>query len=198
MAEELSYKRLRDMAREEKAAPALSRIPDDFYPSIEAFLSSKFSEMETNRSVLQMREFENATAVIREIAQIRQQKILFKAIRSRGEHGKTDGMTREEHGIYDRFCGILEEENGRLSSVLARFESRKEAQKQAAEPSEKTVADETGGKGKFKRLRFIRDIQAYIGMDRQTIGPFKPGEEGTLPDEEAKLLLKEKMAEEIA
>ena len=190
----MSYKRLRDMAREEKSNPALSRIPDDFYPSIEAFLSSKFSEMESNRSVLQMREFENATAVIREIAQIRQQKILFKAIRSRGEHGKTDGMTREEHGIYDRFCGILEEENGKLSSVLARFESKK----QAAAPPEKTVAAETGEKGKFKRLRFIRDIQAYVGMDRQTIGPFKPGEEGTLPDEEAKLLLKEKMAEEIA
>ncbi|MEK6837679.1 MAG: hypothetical protein AABX69_03430, partial [Nanoarchaeota archaeon] len=65
MADDLTYKRLRDLAREEKAQPSLVKLPQEFYSSIGEFLSSKFSEMESSRSVLQMREFENAVGTIK-------------------------------------------------------------------------------------------------------------------------------------
>ena len=192
---ELTYKNLRDFAREEKAQPGLGKLPEDFYPSVQSFLSSKFSEMEESRSVLQMREFENAAATIRELVLIRQQKLLFRAIRSGGEETKMEEMTREEYETYDRFRGIVQEENMKLNSLLSRFESAKKTAR--PEQSEATVAAETAAKPSVKKLRFVREVQEYIGMNRERIGPFKAGQESELPEQEADILLRQKMAETI-
>lgn len=196
MADELTYKRLRDLLREEKSLPSLAKIPQDYYVSVEAFLSSTFSQMESGHSVMQMREFENATSVIREISLIRQQKILFKALRNGGEHTKAEDMTREEHEVYDRFCHVVEEENNRLGTLLSRFQHSRAnaAPVQKQEPSsEKKEAQGS----RLKKVRFTKDVQAYIGMNKERFGPFKPGEEGTLPSDEAELLLRERLAEPV-
>ena len=187
---DLTYKGLRDFAREEKAQPGLGKLPGDFYPSVKSFLSSKFSEMEGSRSVLQMREFENASATIREIVLIRQQKLLFRAIRSGGQEAKVEEMTREEYEVYDRFRSIVAEENEKLNAMLSRFESKKAV---ASEP-EATIAPE---KASVQRVRFTKEVQEYIGMNRERFGPFKAGEESDLPAQEAELLLRQKIAETI-
>ena len=188
---DLTYKGLRDFAREEKAQPGLGKLPDDFYPSVQSFLSSKFSEMEGSRSVLQMREFENASATIREIVLIRQQKLLFRAIRSGGQEAKVEEMTREEYDVYDRFRSIVAEENEKLDNMLSRFESKKKAV--ASEP-EATIAPD---KPSVQRVRFTKEVQEYIGMNRERFGPFKAGQESDLPAQEAELLLRQKIAETI-
>ena len=187
---DLTYKNLRDFAREEKAQPGLGKLPGDFYPSVQSFLSSKFSEMESNRSVLQMREFENSAATIREIVLIRQQKLLFRAIRSGGQEAKVEEMTREEYDVYDRFRSIVQEENEKLNSLLSRFESKKKA---SSEP-EAVIAPE---KPNVQRVRFTKEVQEYIGMNRERFGPFKAGQESDLPSQEAELLLRQKIAETI-
>jgi len=191
---DLTYKNLRDFAREEKAQPGLGKLPGDFYPSVQSFLSSKFSEMEGSRSVLQMREFENAAATIREIVLIRQQKLLFRAIRSGGQEAKVEEMTREEYDVYDRFRGIVQEENEKLNSLLSRFESTKK-EKASTEP-EATIAPEKNDAG-VKRVRFTKEVQEYVGMNRERFGPFKAGQESDLPSQEAELLLRQKIAETI-
>lgn len=189
---ELDYKKLRDLAREERAQPGLVRLEEGFYSSAEAFLSAKFSEMESTRSVMQMREFENATAIIREISMIRQQKILFKAIRNGGVHGNTGEMTREEHELYDRFSSIIDEEKGRLESMLQRFESKKRAgapaQADSASVAESVI---------LKKVRFTKDVLAFRGQNNETFGPYKTGEEGALPSSEADWLLRGKLAEPL-
>jgi len=185
---DLDYKKLRDLAREERASPGLVRLPEDFHSSIESFLTSKFSEMESSRSVMQMREFENATAIIRELSSIRQQKILFKAIRNGGVHGSTGEMTREEHELYDRFCSVIEEEKGRLDSLLQRFESKKITPQATAQPdAEQGIM--------LKKVRFTKDVLAFRGKNNETFGPYKTGEEGALPATEAEWLLRGKLAE---
>ena len=191
---ELDYKKLRDLVREEKSQPGLVRLPDDFYPSVSAFLDSRFSEMESSRSVMQMREFENATAAIREISLIRQQKILFRAIRNGGVHGKVEELTREEHELYDRFSAIVEEEHGRLDSLLQRFESKK-AQSAAPRPSARQPEAELAQSITLKKVRFTKDVPAYRGANNETFGPYRTGEEGNLPQTEAEWLLKGKLAE---
>lgn len=201
VAEELTYKRLRDLAREEKTMPSLVKVGPEFYSSVEKFLADNFSKMEESASMLQMREFENATAIIREIALIRQQKMLFRALRGRGAAGAADEMTREEYGIYDRFCGIISEENSRLDALLARFErSNGKQQKQKSEPSRQAEAAADAPQNaqferKVKKLRFLKDVTAYVGANKETFGPYKSGDEGALPFEEADWLLKQKIAE---
>lgn len=195
MADELTYKRLRDLAREEKAQPALVRLPQEFYASISEFLSSKFSDMESSRSVLQMREFENAVGTIKEISSIRQQKILFRAIRNGGSHGETIDMTREEHELYDRFCAVLTDEQQKMQAMLSRFESRKSASE--AEKKEGISEAKAANADIFKKVRFIKDVPAYKGENNETFGPYKPGEESALPMSEADWLLRGKLAERI-
>lgn len=190
MPDELTYKRLRDLCREEKSQPGLVKVGQEFYSSVEKFLNDNFSKIEEKPSVLQMREFENATAVVREISLIRQQKILFRALRGKGAGAPEEDMTREEYGIYDRFCGIITEENARLETLLSRFES-KAPEKRAERRQEREAAAER----KVKKLRFLKDVTAYVGMNKETVGPFRTGEEGALPIEEADFLLKQKLAE---
>jgi DNA replication initiation complex subunit (GINS family) len=194
VAEELTYKRLRDLCREEKAQPGLVSLAPEFYSSIEEFLSSRFSEMESTRSVMQMREFENAVATIKEISSIRQQKILFKAIRSGGSHA-TGEMTREEHELYDRFCAVLEDESQRMAQMLSRFESGR-GRSQAARQPQQEAAKPGAEENNFKKVRFIKDVPAYKGANNETFGPFKPGEESALPKTEADWLLRGKLAED--
>jgi len=184
---DLTYKNLRDFAREEKAQPGLGKLPGDFYPSVQSFLSSKFAEMEGSRSVLQMREFENAAATIREIVLIRQQKLLFRAIRSGGEETKMEEMTREEYDVYDRFRAIVSEENQKLNSMLSRFESKKSPAREEKQAEKQNV----------RRVRFTHEVQEYVGMNRERFGPFKAGEESDMPEQEAEILLRQKMAETI-
>lgn len=192
MSEELTYKRLRDLAREEKAQPGLVRLPAEFYGSAETFLSSKFAEMESSRSVLQMREFENSVAVVKEITTVRQQKILFKAIRSGGVHGETTEMTKEEHSLYDRFCSVLEDEKNRLDSMLTKYEKRK-LQKPEESDAPRAITADSG----IKKVRFVKDVPAYKGVNNETFGPFTPGQEIQLPTNEAEWLLKGKLVESV-
>ena len=205
MSDELTYKRLRDLAREEKVQPTLVALPPDFYTDISAFLSTRFSEMESSRSVMQMREFENAVAIIREISTIRQQKILFKAIRNGGAHTGTDLMTKDEHELYDRFCAVLEDARSGLETLLQQYESKKKAASapqtreegakapQGAEKEPNVVAAASS----LKKVRFLKEVPAYKGPNNETLGPFKPGEEGQLPTSEADWLTRGKLAEAL-
>ena len=193
----MTYKRLRDLAREERTKPGLVSLQPEFYTSIEAFLSSKFSTLESGRSVLEMREFENSVAIIREISSIRRQKILFKAIRSGGRHGKADDMTREEHELYDRFCAIIEDTKGGLEAMLLKYSSPQAnpaaVRKEDGQQNGMNYAESTT----IKKVRFIKDVPAYKGPNNETLGPFKPGEESALPLMEADWLVRGKLAEMV-
>lgn len=205
MVEELDYKRLRDLAREEKAQPGLASLPPEFYSDVSSFLSSKFSEMESSRSVMQMREFENAVAITREISVIRQQKILFKAIRNSGAHTGTDQMTKSEHELYDRFCAVLEDARSGLETTLLRYESKKSASlaSRGAQDAQNSrqgaakAASEAGAGSSLKKVRFLKEVPAYKGSNNETFGPYKPGEEGQLPQSEADWLTRGKLAESL-
>ena len=204
MSEDLTYKRLRDLAREEKVQPGLVALPPEFYGEISTFLSSRFSEMESTRSVMQMREFENAVAIIREISAIRQQKILFKAIRDGGAHSGTDSMTKDEHELYDRFCAVIEDARSGLETLLMQYESKKKTPNQRREEgAAKAASDAQKGASvvapasSLKKVRFLKEVPAYKGPNNETLGPFKPGEEGQLPQSEADWLLRGKLAESL-
>jgi hypothetical protein len=50
---------------------------------------------------------------------------------------------------------------------------------------------------RLKKVRFTKDVPAYRGADSQTFGPFKSGQEETLPPQEADWLLKGKLAQVV-
>ena len=46
-------------------------------------------------------------------------------------------------------------------------------------------------------LRFIQEIPALVGSDLKTYGPFEPEDIATLPPENARVLIKQKIAVEV-
>jgi DNA replication initiation complex subunit (GINS family) len=199
MQQEISYKRLRELAREEKSQPSLVALPPDFYEQVSAFLSSKFAELESSHSVMSIHEFENAIAVVREISSIRRQKILFRAIRSEGSHEESGLMTKEEHELYDRFCAVLEDAQNGIEKLLLQYGSRKASSLSSQKPD----VPEPGNEGStpaapassLKKVRFLKEVPAYKGPNNETFGPFKPGDEWHLPQSEAEWLMKGRLAE---
>jgi len=93
--------------------------------------------------------------------------------------------------VYDRFRAIVSEENEKLNSMLSRFESSKKSQ------AGESAAPATSEPQQVKRVRFTTEVQEYIGMNRERFGPFKEGQESDLPEQEADILLRQKMAETI-
>lgn len=49
--------------------------------------------------------------------------------------------------------------------------------------------------GGARRIRLLQDVTPYKGLDNAVYGPFRKGDECTLPPPEAEWLLKARMAE---
>ena len=56
---------------------------------------------------------------------------------------------------------------------------------------------DVGREHKRAVLRFLRDVPAIIGADIKTYGPFKAEDVASLPVENAKVLIKQGLAEKI-
>lgn len=186
--EEMSYKRLRELQRQEKEGAALVALPREFYSSLCEFLNQKRGAMD-GAGDLERREYDNMIRIIREINSLRKQKIVFRAVRTGSRH-ETEGMTAEEHALYDRFCGLLSEDaqwfekvcEGKVAGAAAHGEST-------------GIGEGNGGNGAMiKKVRLLKDVQAYRGLDNATYGPFKPGDEASLPAVEADFLVKSRFA----
>jgi DNA replication initiation complex subunit (GINS family) len=178
--EELNYKRLRDLQRQEKEGAALVELPEDFIRGLEAFLDARRAEAESSHSIVEMREFENVIRIVREIFSIRRQKITFRAVRSGMAH-ETGGMSAEEHRLYDSLCSVLSESTVELEGMLGKASKIKIPAGVAADAN-------------LKKVRLTKAIPAYRGADSVTYGPFLEGQEISLPLSEADWLLASKMA----
>jgi DNA replication initiation complex subunit (GINS family) len=183
--EELNYKKLRDLLYEEKSSGALVALPEDFYSRLEDFMSRKRLELDKSHSLIEIREFENIVKTVREVHAQREQKILFRALRSEGRHDTT-GLTREEHELFDSISHELGESRGRFEGMMDLSKPAKKA------PQPEEEASET-----FKKVRILKDVPAYRGADEATYGPFKLGQEQALPMEEADWLVKSRLAESL-
>ena len=50
---------------------------------------------------------------------------------------------------------------------------------------------------KLQKLKFIQDIPEFMGSDLKKYGPFKTGEEGEIPSENAELMVKSEIAKMV-
>jgi len=176
--EELDYKKLRNIQRDERDGTALTPLPDDFYTKMEKFIRAKKDEIRKSNSLSDIKELENIAKTLRGIRELREQKIVFKALKS--EKRDVEGMTKDERRAYEKVAEVLADSRARVDDIL-----------QDAEPDETT-------EGKpFRKIRALKEVPAYKGTDAVTYGPFKLGDEMLLPEHEAEWLVKEKLAEVV-
>ena len=118
---ELTYVYIRKLQSEEKDSMVLSDLNDSFYNDLEKLIKTKKQELETDHSINNIREFENTVKLLRNIFQMRQQKILLRAIQSTGED--KEGMTNEEISLFEDIKSLMMSHKSRFETV---FENKRE------------------------------------------------------------------------
>jgi DNA replication initiation complex subunit (GINS family) len=166
----LSYFTLRDIQKRETESAAAVKLEDDFFKQVADLLAAKKNEAMGSQSIMTIREYENIRKTVISIQAKREEKIMLMALR-----GETEGnnLTPEERDFLRRF----------VDDVIA---------------MRNTVTDLWSSEVKpegIKKIKIIKDVEKYSGLDKNVYGPFKPGDIPTLPKEEAQWLLDAKMAE---
>lgn len=167
----LNYSDLRDIQRRELESSAIVHLPDDFYPSISQMLSRKGSDALASKSLLAIKEYENIKKIIISIQVKREEKIVLMAVRGEQEGA---GLTAEEREM-------LKE----LFSIITRYR----------EIVKNVWSTEDAVPSSSRRIKLLKDVSQYRGLDNSVYGPFRQGEETMLPPAEAEWLLKAGMAQ---
>jgi hypothetical protein len=169
----LNYSELRDIQKKEMESSAVVSLPDDFYRTVCDLLEKRNSEALSSKSLLAIKEYENIKKIVRSIQAKREEKIVLMAVRGEREGA---GLTAEEREL-------LKE----LSSII----------KKSRESLIKVWESEDAPQASSKRIKILKDVSQYRGLDNSLYGPYKPGEEQMLPKAEAEWLLKAGMAEVV-
>lgn len=170
----LTYSDLRDTQRKEMESSAIVKLPADFYQAVSELLAKKNSEAIESKSLLVIKEHENIKKIIRSIQAKREEKIVLMAVRGEKEGA---GLTTEEKELLKELSTIIKKARENVRSVW-------ESEETAPESSNK--------------IKMLKDVSQYRGLDNALYGPFKQGEEQSLPQAEAEWLLKAGMAEQVS
>lgn len=166
----ISYSMLRDIQKKEMDSAAIVKLDESFYSEVANFIEEKKRLAKESGSLLSIKEYENVRKIVSAIQVRREEKIVLMAVR-----GESDpkGLTKEENGLLKDLCKRIDECRQSISDIWNR----------------KRDGPET------KKVRILKDIEPYTGLDKKAYGPFKNGEEPLLPLAEAEWLLKSRMAE---
>ncbi len=167
----LNYSNLRDLQRKELESSAIAEVPEDFYVQIAELLSQRKQDAMSSQSLLVIKEYENIKKIVMSIQIKREEKIVHLALR--GEQSAS-GLAVQEREMLKELSAIIKKSRDVVKNVW-----------DSAGASSATT----------RRVRILKDISAYKGLDDQTYGPFREGDELSLPGAEAEWLLKSRMAE---
>jgi hypothetical protein len=168
----LNYAALRDIQKKESESAAIARLEPSFYEEAAKFIAEKKRAAIESGSILSIKEYENVRKIVAAIQMRREEKIVLMAVRGESD---APGLTTEE-------SALLRELSERIAQSRAKV-------------SEIWNGDGAGGAPKSRKVRILKDIEAYTGLDKAVYGPFRNGEEKTLPAPEADWLLKSRLAE---
>lgn len=166
----LNYSDLREIQKREMESSAIVSLPEDFYQLMAQVLAKKGSEAMSGKSLLAIKEYENIKKIIAAISAKREEKIVLMAVRGEKEGA---GLTAEEREMLKELSSIIRKSRETVKAVWATEEATDDSRK----------------------IKILKDISQYRGLDNSVYGPFKAGEEQMLPRAEAEWLLKAGMAE---
>jgi DNA replication factor GINS len=176
------YNELYEIWRRELESAELEGLPSDFYPRIAEYLrrlkeESRMLDKRTVKARLLQNEMRNVKRMLRELIRTRYKKLIRKMAKS--EKVSLDVLTVEEEKIYKEASSFTEAYQSFTENLLR------------GNLLKMTVGQEH----KRAVLRFLKDVPAIIGVDMKTYGPFKVEEVASVPVENAKILVKQGLAE---
>lgn len=178
------YNELYEIWKRELESVELGRLPSDFYCRIAEYLKKlreegRMLDRKTLKASLLNKEMLNVKRMVREVIQTRYKKLVRKVAKS--EKVPSGVLTSEEEEIYKRASPFAEAFQSFARDVL-----RGHVLKVGLEQERKRAV-----------LRFLKDVPAIIGADMKTYGPFKVEDVASVPAENAKILIKQGLAEKV-
>lgn len=175
MAEEtITFELIRKIQREEQRSPKLTKIPENFFAAVYAYVQQKKQlTLRDDRKVYL--EVKNIERLIEDIFNRRERKILNAAIISARTNIPPENLTREEKVFFDE--------------LVASIKKRRDEKLQSVFQPEKVE--------QASLIVFREDVPEFVGSDMKTYGPFKKGDIAKLPEDNMKVLLDQGLAEEF-
>jgi len=178
------YNELYAIWKRELENAELEKLPLDFYARITNYLrtlreESRMLDKKTAKAKLLDKEMQNAKRMIRGVIRARYRKLVGKI--AKGDKIPSDFLTAEEEKFYKEVSPLAEAFRKFAEEVL-----RGHVPKAGLEKERKRAV-----------LRFLKDVPAIIGTDIKAYGPFKVEDVASLPVENAKILVKQGLAEKV-
>ena len=180
----ITYNDLYEALRKERYSEELQKLSRAFLSDVAEYFEDKkkFSEKEddmfSDAVIRDKKKLENAISNFKELLRIRKKKILHLA------------FVAAEVGISKKdFENLMEFEKELFEDVV-----------KALEKAEKNKGEEMVGKSqesKYTLVRFLEDVDEFLGMDGQGVGPFKKTEVANLEKELVDILISDGKVEVI-
>jgi DNA replication factor GINS len=177
------YNELYEFWRQELENTEPVKLPDNFYSRVVDYLKrireeSRMLDKRTVKANLLKKERQNVKYMLLELIRARCKKLIGKM--AKGEKISVDALTIEEKEIFSDVSPIAEAYRSFAKNIIQghlRINVEKEP--------------------KIVVLRFLKDVPALIGSDMKTYGPFKAEDVASLPAENAKILVRQGLAEKV-
>jgi DNA replication initiation complex subunit (GINS family) len=164
--------------------PQLGRLSPDFYVRIANYLrrikeETRMLDKKTVKASLLEGELRNVKRMLQELVWARYRKLV--KLFSLDQKAPSDLLTVEEARVCEGVLPFAEAYQKFVKNLLQGQVSKVEIEK-----AHKRVA-----------LRFVKDVPAIIGADMKTYGPFMVEDVASLPVENARILVKQGLAEAV-
>ena len=172
--------------RAEIENPQLGSLPSDFYSRVAEYLrrikeENRMLDKKAVKSILLEHEQSNTRRMAHELIWARYRKIVKMIVE--GHKAPLDWLTTEEN----KLC----------SGLVPSTDSYTKFAHNLLQGQVSKVETETAIAHKRVVLRFVKAVPSIIGADMQTYGPFSVEDVASVPVENAKILVKQRLAEAV-
>jgi len=180
----IMYNDLYEIWKKELESFELQGLPPDFYSKVTDYLrkmseEGRMLDKRTLKATLLKKEMQNVERMILELIKMRYKKLVRTV--AKGGNVSSDLLTVEEERIFSSVSSFAEAFHNFAKDVLRGYLPQ-------------IGSDQ---KHKLAALRFLKDIPSIIGVDMKSYGPFKVEDVASLPVENAKILVKQGLAEKV-
>ena len=178
------YTELQEIWKQELETEELQKLDSDFYSKVANYLKllreeGRMLDKRTIKARLLGTEMRNARSMIGELIHLRHRKLVRKIME--GEKVPSELLTAEEERICSGCLPIVEAFQNFTRSLLRGQLSPMEATHER----------------KYTTARVLGDVPEIIGTDMKVYGPYKLEDVASLPTENAKVLMKQGLAEQV-
>ncbi len=182
----LTYNDIYEALRKERYSEQLQQLGKNFVQEVSAYLKEKKAISEKSEDMFSeaisktKKQFENAVSMFKELMLRRKKKLLnlvFVAAETGISKRDYENMFNFEKETFDKIMKSMDEGDKSLTKMLNGREQEE--------------------KKKNKLITFLQDIDEFLGLDGDKLGPFKRGDIANLPMEIANILIVDNKAEAV-